>query len=282
MSITPTGNPEAASPPWGTFAPKGYRRFLRGLVALGLGRGGLKRWFYRQWIKTSGNTPADIIIHGLKLRLHPYDNTTESKLLLGSRSRDHEELSFLMRHLPPGGTFVDVGANIGFYSLVATARGAARTLAVEPLPAAFERLQFNIRANDFEQRITALQAALGPERKRITITVAEGDLGSSSIVRTDIAGKAVEVAMLPLVDALSENAFTRVDGMKIDVEGMEDSVLCPFFKTAPRALWPGCVIIEDVQRGNWKQDVLVTMVEAGYRYDGRTRSNALFHLPARG
>lgn len=282
MSIKPTAHADAPPPPWGTYAPRGYRRFLRGLVCLGLARGGLKRWFYRQWTNSGGNAPADVITHGLKLRLHPCDNTTESKLLLGSRSRDREELEFLITHLPPGGTFLDVGANIGFYSLIAAKRRDARVLAIEPLPAAFERLRFNIHANGLEHRLIPLQAALGAERKRVTITFAEGDLGCSSIVKTGIAGRPVEVMMLPLADVLAEQGFTRVDAMKIDVEGMEDSVLCPFFKTAPRALWPRAAIMEDVHRGDWKEDLLTQMREVGYQQLGRTRSNALLHLPAAG
>lgn len=282
MSIKPTTSAGAPPPPWGTYAPRGYRRFLRGLVCLGLARGGLKRWFYRQWTNSGGNTPADVITHGLKLRLHPHDNTTESKLLLGSRSRDRAELSFLTAHLPPGGTFLDVGANIGFYSLIAARLRDTRVVAFEPLPVAFERLQFNIQANGFAHRITALQAALGAERKRVTLTVAEADLGCSSIVKTGIAGRPVEVMMFPLADVLAEQTFTRVDAMKIDVEGMEDSVLCPFFRTAPRVLWPRAVIMEDVHRSDWKEDILSQMRGVGYQQVGRSRSNALLHLPAPG
>lgn len=259
--------------------PTGYRRLLRFLVALGLAHGPLKRWFYRQWFAAGGETPVDITSHQLKLRVHPWDNTIEGKLLLGSRSRDREELDQLARHLPPGGMFLDVGANIGFYSLVAVARGAARALAVEPLPTAFQRLQFNIRANGFEDRITALQAALGPERKTVSLTEMDGDLGGSSLVKTGLAGRQIEVAMLPLTEALGENGFTKLHAMKIDVEGMEDSVLCPFFETAPRSLWPGFVIMEHIHRGDWKRDVLAKMLAAGYEQIGESRSNVFLRLP---
>ncbi|HEY9170795.1 MAG TPA: FkbM family methyltransferase, partial [Verrucomicrobiae bacterium] len=249
---------------------------------LGLARGGVKHWFYRQWTHAGGHQPADILTHGLKLRLHAHDNTTESKLLLGSRARDREELDFLLGHLPEGGCFLDVGANIGFYSLIAASRRHARVLAIEPLPAAFERLQFNVRANGLEHRIATLNAALGPERKRVAITVADGDLGSSSIVKTGLGGRTIEVPMVPLADALAEHGFTNVDAMKIDVEGMEDSVLCPFFQSAPQSLWPRCVVIEDVHHGNWKEDVIALMCREGYHAAGRTGSNAMLRLPAAG
>ncbi len=282
MSMSAPGPSPVNPPPWGTFSPSGYRRFLRSLVALGLARGSLKRWFYREWLRVGGNEPVDVTSHGLKLRLHPWDNTVESKLLLGSRSRDRAELEFLTAHLSPSGTFLDIGANIGFYSLVATARGAARTLAIEPLPSAFERLQFNIRANAFEDHITALQAALGGERGEVTLNMVEGDLGGSSIVKTGLVGRPIQVLMLPLADALAQNGFTQVSAMKIDVEGMEDSVLCPFFKSAPASLWPRRVIMEDVHHRDWKEDVLALMLKAGYEQTGRSRSNVFLRFRAVG
>lgn len=267
-----------APPPWGRYAPTGYRRWLRRLVGLGLAHGPLKRWFYQQWLAAGPREPADIQSHGLKLRVHPWDNTIESKLLLGSRSRDREELDLLARHLPCGGAFVDIGANIGFYSLIAAARGAARVLAVEPLPTAFERLQFNIRANGFENYIVTLPAALGPERKNVTLTEVEGDLGGSSAVNSGLPGRRVDVPMLPLTDALAENGFDRLDALKIDVEGMEDAVLGPFFATAPRTLWPGFVIMEYVHQRSWREDLLAIMTRAGYAETGRNRSNVFLQL----
>jgi FkbM family methyltransferase len=265
-------------PAWGAYAPKGKRKFLRTLVLCGLARGSLKRWFQRQWREAGPLDPVDIETHGLKFRLHPFDNTTESKLLLASRERDREEFDFLSNHMKPGGAFLDIGANIGFYSLVMIARGAGRALAIEPLPVAFDRLKFNIQANGFGNKIVALQAALGPERSSISIHMTEGDLGGSSIVKADLAGSAVQVQMLPLLDALAENQFTSVDAMKIDVEGFEDSVLIPFYEKAPRSMWPRGIVIEDVHHKNWKTDVLTCLEKLGYRRIARSRSNSLLSL----
>jgi FkbM family methyltransferase len=256
----------------------GYRRFLRRLVKLGLAHGPLKRWFQRQWFAAGPQQPVDIMDRSLKFRVHPWDNTIEGKMLLGSRARDAEELDRMLEHIPSGGTFLDVGANIGYYSLVAVAGGASRALAIEPLPTAFERMLFNIRANGLEGRVIGIQAALGPERGTITVNQRAGDLASSSIVKTELPGHGVQVPMLPLADALTENGFSRVDAMKIDVEGVEDIVLCPFYANASRSLWPRFVIIEHCHRKDWKQDVLAVMLKGGYRQIGENRSNAFLEL----
>ena len=270
---------KADVPPWGRYEPQGYRRFLQLLVRLGLSHGRVKRWLHRQWFSVGAREPVDIIRDGLKLRVFPWDNTVEVKLLFGSRARDREEMGFLTRHCPPGGVFLDIGANVGFYSLFMVSRGAGRVLAIEPLPTAHARMVFNVQANGFADRIKTVQAALGSERATVQITEMPGDLGGSSIVKTDLAdGRSLDVPMLPLLDVLQENDVIQVDGMKIDVEGMEDRVLAPFFSAAPRKLWPRSVVIEHTHGRDWQEDILAVMEQAGYRPIQRNRSNALLRL----
>jgi hypothetical protein len=48
-----------------------------------------------------------------------------------------------------------------------------------------------------------------------------------------------------LVDTLAQEQVQTIDALKIDVEGAEDSILMPFFLTAPHSLWPGFIVIED-------------------------------------
>ncbi|MCP5523927.1 MAG: FkbM family methyltransferase [Verrucomicrobiales bacterium] len=263
---------------WGRFRPRGRRRFLQFLVQMGLAHGPIKGLLSRQWFAAGPREPVDVTRDGLRLRLHPWDNTVEIKLLFASRARDREELAFLAEHCRGAGTFLDVGANVGFYSLAMISRGAGRALAVEPLPTAFGRMTFNIQANGFEERIQAVQAALGAERTTVRITEMTGDLGGSSIVKGNLPGRSIEVPLLPLGELLQERSFSRVDAMKIDVEGMEDRVLAPFFAKAPRTLWPQAVVIEHTHGEDWREDILEIMQRAGYRSVRKNRSNALLTL----
>ncbi len=267
------------APPWGTYRPTGYKRFLRLLVKLGFSHGVTKRWFQRRWFSSGERTPVDLVYHGVKFRLHPYDNIIETRILLGSRARDDQEIRMLLENLPAGGVFLDVGANIGYYSLIAVACGAYRALAVEPIPAAYERLAFNICANGFQDRVIAIQTALGAERKTVCLSVAEGDLGGSSIVKSEIQGQQLQVPMMPLAEVLAERRIMKVDAMKIDVEGMEDLVLCPFYESAQEALWPRFVIMEHVHGKDWKQNVLAFMLDRGYEQVGKNRSNVFLRFP---
>lgn len=265
--------------PWGALAPHGAARVLLLLKQWGLARGSVKKYFGRLWLRMGLGMPVDIRYAGLKFRLHPFDNTVENKMLFGSRLRDEQELNLLRRAVAGGGMFLDIGANIGYYALMAAHFGAGRVLAFEPNPRVCARLRFNIAANALDNRVKPLQMALGAQTATMTMIVTERDMGGSRIGNDDgEAGSAISVEMVPLSKVLQDELIDRVDALKIDVEGMEDAVLFPFFETSPRSLWPRLLIIEHTSRQSWKRDILSWMLDSGYREIERNRSNAMLEL----
>jgi FkbM family methyltransferase len=155
--------------------------------------------------------------------------------------------------------------------------GAARIIAMEPNPIAYARLMFNISANGFNDRILALPLALGERNEKTTLFIAKGDMGGSRISQSEIPGTPIAVSIKPLAAVLAEERIDRVDAMKIDVEGMEDSILFPFYESTPFNMWPRIVIIEPSQK-QWKRDILSRMLEIGYKIMGSTRSNIMLRL----
>ena len=91
---------------------------VRVAVRLGLGRGRLKQMFAKAWQVTVGTGPVDVVYHGIKLRLFPVGNTIESKILFSSRRREGKELDALATVLSGGGVFLDIGANIGYFTFL--------------------------------------------------------------------------------------------------------------------------------------------------------------------
>lgn len=264
---------------WGTYMPGGLDRLLLLIRKAGLAHGPVKNLMTRAWLARHPHLPVDIEYQGVKYRLYPSDNVTDQKILFGSRKRDYVELEALRGAIGEGGTFIDIGANIGYYALSAACLGAARILAVEPNPNALERLAFNISANDCDDRITALPVALGETAGQATLFIPEqGDMGGGRISDRLIEGRQVTVTVQPLAAVLDEQAVDRIDALKIDVEGMEDAVLFPFFAHAARALWPGLIIIEHTSRNDWERDILAWLLEHGYRERTRTRSNMMLQL----
>ena len=73
---------------------------------------------------------------------------------------------------------------------------------------------------------------------------------------------------LRLQRILDEAGVTRIDALKIDIEGFEDRALIAFFKEAPQTLWPRAVVIEHLSRDEWQQDCIADMIARGYREAG--------------
>jgi FkbM family methyltransferase len=133
---------------------------------------------------------------------------------------DFEEMSFVLHYLRPEDLFVDVGANIGIFTVLASGVAGARTLAFEPAPFAFDFLLKNVRLNNLTSLVNAQNAALGGQKGKIRIT---SGLGTENYVLLDKnPSESVEVELLTL-DSLEANFHTVV--AKIDVEGFEQEVL---------------------------------------------------------
>jgi hypothetical protein len=97
----------------------------------------------------------DVERWGMRMRLHPRDNGCEKNLLFTPRMYEPMELSELETDIARAGdqgqpfVFIDIGANVGLFSLFVAARAGpgARILAIEPEPGNLRRLGFNIAAN---------------------------------------------------------------------------------------------------------------------------------------
>jgi FkbM family methyltransferase len=118
-------------------------------------------------------------------------------------------------------------------------------------------------------------AAAGPADGDLMIETDGDNLGASHIVSGKASGKAIKVPSLRLQRILEEAGVSRLDALKIDVEGFEDRVLTGFFRQAPASLWPHAVVIEHLSKDEWLEDCIADMRARGYVETGRTRSNTL-------
>ncbi len=129
------------------------------------------------------------------------------------------DMAFLLHLMRPGDLFTDVGANIGSYTILASAVCEANTIAVEPDPETMRALERNIKANSIEKRVKAVQMALGAETGTARFTV-----GCDTVNRvvTNGTSNTREVEMIRLDDLL---AGADPIFIKLDVEGFEANVL---------------------------------------------------------
>jgi FkbM family methyltransferase len=128
--------------------------------------------------------------------------------------------------LTEGDVFVDVGAHIGYYTLIASRIVGPNgcVYALEPHPATRKLLKANVRRND-ASNVRILAVAAGAERTEgVLSTPSAGDAARMSLaVRGIDDGEPVSVASL--ADIVSASDIARLSLIKIDVEGYEDRVL---------------------------------------------------------
>ncbi|MGL4426852.1 MAG: FkbM family methyltransferase [Alphaproteobacteria bacterium] len=263
------------APPFGSFKPKLGGRAILALVRLGLGRGGISKRLRTIWCKWIPMTIVDVVYHGLKLRLQPEGNFIESKILFSSGLREAKALSWLQNMLPPlGGIFIDIGANIGYYALMGAKFGAAKVLAVEPNPELAQRLREAIETNGFGQQISVFEVGLGPREETLRFVISKEDKGSSSAVKQNLTGEAIQIQVIPLRKLLASQGVKTIDVLKIDVEGMEDTILFDFFENASPQLFPRLIIMEENQ-SLWQRDILAWLLTHGYILAEKLKDNVI-------
>jgi FkbM family methyltransferase len=282
MAITEPTSPEDR--PFGAFAPRGYLASIiawtRGAPDSFIGR----KFAYalrRLGLRSLDGRPVDIEALGARMRLYPDGNVCEKRVLFTPQFFDLIERDLLAERLRDGFRFIDIGANIGAYSLFVAAKAGpgARILAVEPQPEVFARLAFNIAQNPFGT-VKAIACALADKPGELTLFLDAANRGESSVrILRSSSGSTVRVPATTLLALVESEGYERLDAIKLDVEGAEDLILEPFLRDAPEAIWPGFIIIED-SRERWQIDLIALLGQKGYSLIAQTRLNLVFERKA--
>jgi FkbM family methyltransferase len=266
---------DPSSPPFGAFAPTPAQAAIISLAH----RSRLKRGAFRPMMSRLVNLlragPVDVPYQGAAFRFYHQGSATERGALFNP-DYNIEELDFLRTHVTVGGVFVDVGAHVGTYAMVLARHvgPSGKVIAVEPHPAAHARLSFNRAASGFAH-VTLVAAAAGAVDGELLIETDGHNLGASHIVSEQPSTGAIKVPSLRLERILADANVSKIDGLKIDIEGFEDRVLTGFFRNAPPTLWPRAVVIEHLSKDEWQNDCIADMRARGYKEAGKTRSNTL-------
>lgn len=129
------------------------------------------------------------------------------------------DMAFVMHLLRPGDLFVDVGANVGTFTVLASAVCSAQAIAVEPDPGTMSDLRRNIEINNIQERVTTIDAAIGAQEGAVRFTIGRDTVNR---VADDADAQTREVRAVSLDSILVGRTPTL---MKIDVEGYERFVL---------------------------------------------------------
>ncbi len=179
---------------------------------------------------------------------------------------------WLQRRLRPGDTFVDVGAHVGYFSMLAAGLvgDAGRVVAVEASPEFYGRLQGHADLNGFGN-VRAVNAAVSDSRETLTFILASSiNTGANSIVPYDgPVESSFETEARPLPELLESDEVARARVIKVDVEGAEGKVargMAPLLDQ----LRPDAEITIEVtpermaQLGDSVEELMETMTRAGF------------------
>lgn len=231
--------------------------------------------------------PVDVTVGGMNLRCQFTDNYSEKKFVFTPWRYDAREREMLTESLSGGGTFVDIGANVGLYTLTAARAMAGqpgKVIAFEPNPTTMARLETNVSANNYwtHGKVLLLNHGVADQETSFTLNIDSRNLGASSISadkgqENSEEAVTIEIPCRPLLTTLSELGITTITALKIDIEGAEDIALMPFLADAPEPLLPKLLIIENSEN-RWTSDVHGALKKRGYTESYRGKMNSVYRL----
>ena len=141
---------------------------------------------------------------------------------------EYEDMSFLLHFLREGDLFFDVGANIGWFTVLAASERRCRVVAFEPIPKTFSSLKTNVALNEIEELVTLRNVGVGKEEGMLAFT-SDKDVENCVAVSVDDVTIQVPVATLDIQVTVASKEDSSLPNypiaVKIDVEGFETSVL---------------------------------------------------------
>ena len=222
--------------------------------------------------------PVDVTVDGLKLRLFPGANLSDKRLLSTPFLLDGVERRVLVELLPQKACVVDVGANIGGYSvLLMKDRPDLNIVAVEADPEIAVRLKNNIQLNKYDDRCQIVTEAVSDCESEVRLFRDHQNQGMNTLEAQPAAGADadyVTVPCRPLLSILNDANIDRPDHLKLDIEGHEHTVLSAFFKQADRKRWPTLIQIEQYSDEDLNTAVQLCL-NRGYQIRLRARMNVL-------
>lgn len=133
---------------------------------------------------------------------------------------EYVEMMFVLNYLDKEDVFVDVGANIGDYSILSAKCCGANAIAFEPMPNVYDFMKRQIELNDINDKVQMYQMGLSNEKGVLKFT--NEDAVSHAVLDNKMEPNLIEVPVGTLDDVLDSRPINIV---KIDVEGLEYHVL---------------------------------------------------------
>ena len=170
-----------------------------------------------------------VMVDGLRVYVNGQDTVLTPTLLMeGSWERPLTEA--MLDNIRDGDVVIDVGANVGYYTLLAARKVGPRghVIAFEPDPTSFAILKRNAEANGF-RNVTIEQKALSNRRGKLRLYLSSQNQGDHRIFPAEEKRPSIEVETLPLDEYVLPSG--RLSFVKIDTQGAEGIIIEGMAKT---------------------------------------------------
>lgn len=177
---------------------------------------------YLRWQVRSRLSAGPVVyswVNGAKVLVRRGDTGVTGNIYCGLH--EFEDMAYVLHATTSEDLFVDVGANVGTYTILACAVKGAGGVCVEPVPTTYGRLLENLRINNLSGRVEALNLGLADKAGELLFTS-----GENTMNHVAAAGEPTSETVSVRVSTLDEILKGRRPSvLKIDVEGFETAVL---------------------------------------------------------
>lgn len=177
---------------------------------------------FLKWQIGSRLVPGEVIYHWVddtRFIVRPGEKGLTQNIYCGL----HEffEMAYTLHVLNPEDLFIDVGANVGSYTILACGVKGARGYCFEPVPSTFQRLLENLKLNNLLSRVHAYNIGLADKEGELLFTSGQDTLNHViGAGETTVDGMKIKVFPLDMIIAGESPSL-----IKIDVEGLETLVI---------------------------------------------------------
>ena len=185
------------------------------------------------------------------------------------RHEDDEGFQRSLDLLRPGGAAIDIGANIGVWSLLAAERQPdARIHAFEPVPEVAARCRRHVTLNGLGTIVLNVAAVAAEDGVAPFYAIRTENTGASSLIRRRFPADEIAVPVITLDTYIERGRLDRVDVLKVDVEGAERLVFIGGRRTLARADAPAIFFEVDERlcaaAGTTPREVKQLLIAYGY------------------
>ena len=256
---------------FGSFTPNLCQRVLIFIANKTFFKRGFFRIKFTQLILSLKKGPLDIHFRNCAFRIYGENNLIEYGILLNPKY-NQTDIDFLLEDSKSNSNFVDLGCNIGLYSLpLASSAPNGTVISIDANPLMQSRLSFNADSSGIKN-IQIICSAVSDKTGEGSLLIRKNDTAIVS-VNEDIKGS---IKIDKLENIIREQGLKSIYGLKIDIEGHEDKALVPFLLNVDEDLLPKRIVIEKKTKNSDYPGCAIAFKKLNYTLVSRSRNNSFY------